>query len=155
MTRKPVPPAPALGILETILKRLDDIDARLDILMAEPKSEPEPEPTTPSEQDQRLDKYMTRKDVLRRFHISSSGLHLFRTHADPDRRFPPPTLIMGQTPLWAIDVVEAFDNRQRELSKERRVRQPVIPDSTDSQLTISNRSRGAQQRRTKRKARTT
>lgn len=85
--------------------------------------------------------YLTRRDLLQRYKFSSATFHRLRHNPDSDIRFPTPALIMGQTPLWLIADVDAYDERQRELSKDRTTRGPII---TDSASTISRRSRARQ-----------
>ena len=63
--------------------------------------------------------YVGTSQVLARYKFSRVHLWRLRMHDDLDLRFPAPTLVLGRLLLWDSAVLDEYDDRQRELSKDR------------------------------------
>ena len=88
--------------------------------------------------------YLNRNGVMKRYSIGPTTLLRLRNHKDPNKRLPEPDMFIGDTPVWSLDDLRAFEARQRELSKGRKARRPMIVDSATE---TSRRSRARQQGR--------
>lgn len=64
--------------------------------------------------------YLRRMDIVERLGLSKATLLRLRKHPDPAVRFPKPTMILNNVPLWAIETIEAYERAQQELSKTRK-----------------------------------
>jgi hypothetical protein len=62
--------------------------------------------------------YVRSAMIRLRFQLSSGQFYKLRNHPDPVKRFPHPTLILGDLPLWALDVVDAWEVGQQRLAAE-------------------------------------
>lgn len=69
---------------------------------------------------ERKAKYLRRNDIYRRFGITRMTLHRLRHHEDPELRFPEPTMVLMNSPLWSIEAVAQYEQRQIALSKDRK-----------------------------------
>lgn len=58
-------------------------------------------------------RYLRAKSVMKRYDISALKLYRMRTHPDPLKRFPRPTMILGSFPLWSERDLDAYDAAHR------------------------------------------
>jgi hypothetical protein len=66
--------------------------------------------------------YVRATTIQARYGLSPTLFYKLRHLADPLRRFPNPTLILGDTPLWSEDVLTAWDAAQkRDIALRQRI----------------------------------
>lgn len=89
------------------------------------RSTPEADPPAAFDLDATGPAYLNKADVARRYAMTKHGLQKLINHPDVTQRFPPPSLIMGNAPYWALVDLDRFDAEQEELSKHRQLQRPV------------------------------
>jgi hypothetical protein len=73
--------------------------------------------------------YVRSAGIMARYNLSKTLFYQLRNHPDPLRRFPHPTLILGDRPLWSEDVLAAWEAAQ---AREEAARQHRL-DEQDAQ----------------------
>lgn len=62
--------------------------------------------------------YVRAATIRARFKLSPTQFYKLRNHPNPLKRFPHPTLILGDLPLWSEAVIAAWEAaQQRETAK--------------------------------------
>jgi len=75
--------------------------------------------TTPEQFARPQTQYLRATAIQERYHLSRSQFYRLRHLVNPIKRFPHPTLILGDTPLWSEDVLTAWEAGQRREEEQR------------------------------------
>lgn len=60
-----------------------------------------------------MTQYVRSAMIRARYRLTPTQFYKLRNHANPLKRFPRPTLILGDLPLWSEDVITAWEAAQR------------------------------------------
>lgn len=63
--------------------------------------------------------YVRSATIRARYNLSVAHFYRLKNHPDPLKRFPHPTLILGDLPLWSEDTLAAWEAGQRKEAKAR------------------------------------
>ena|SRR5436190_20442213 len=66
--------------------------------------------------------YLDSAGVRHRYKMKKTRFFDLRNNPDPQVRFPPPTIKQGVVPLWSLDDLDAYDERQKALARDAEAR---------------------------------
>jgi predicted DNA-binding transcriptional regulator AlpA len=64
-----------------------------------------------------MTQYVRSATIRERYKLSATQFYKLRNHANPLKRFPRPTMILGDMPLWSEDALTAWEAAQKRETK--------------------------------------